>query len=212
MLSSSCSITIWPPTISLLPPRLPPRPTPRPRPMRPRASALSLLRDESGTWTWTESVDNKSLLLDLTVMFFGLKWPMQARSTRAWSPEENTYFKLDPESLGSSLLCNVTHLMVSQHQWLSCHQQRQRIQWQARSSPCCPRSGWEWLGSRWRELFHPEVLDPHEHPSEDQAVLENNKIYDLDNVKKIFLPFLSVLNSVCAESFSKSRIRLFSST
>jgi hypothetical protein len=25
----------------------------------------------------------------LTVMFLGLKWPMQARSTKAWSPEQN---------------------------------------------------------------------------------------------------------------------------
>ena len=33
------------------------------------------------------SIERRSRLLDLTVINFGLKWPMQPKSTSAWSPE-----------------------------------------------------------------------------------------------------------------------------
>ena len=107
-LSSSWSMTIWPPTISLRPPRRPPIPRPIPlagRPIRPRPSFLSFLLEDNGTGTQTLSVERRSRLLDRTVMFFGLKWPIHARSTRAWSPIKKLLFESHVFLLRHTLQC-----------------------------------------------------------------------------------------------------------
>jgi hypothetical protein len=56
---------------------------------------ICLFLDPPTMGTALLSFDKRSPLFDLTVINFGLKWPMQPKSTSAWSPGNKTQLLLE---------------------------------------------------------------------------------------------------------------------